>query len=82
MKEIENINILVKGGLFTEEDGKNALLVLFSSPECNNITFTNKELFKIYVDVKCRLNFAPEENEDFEVKLAKNIIEKINNCVC
>lgn len=82
MKEIDDINRLVKGGLLTEQDAKIALLLLFGVSERNKLTFTDKELFKIYVDVKCRINFAPEENENFETELAKNITDKIKDYVC
>jgi hypothetical protein len=82
MKEMDDINRLVKGELLTEQDAKTALLLLFGVSERNELTFTDKELFKIYVDVKCRINYAPEENEEFETELTKSIIEKIENYVC
>jgi hypothetical protein len=81
MKEIDDINRLVKGELLTEQDAKTALLLLFGVSERNKLTFTDKELFKIYVDVKCRINFAPEENEEFEIELAKSITDKIESYV-
>lgn len=81
MKEIDDINRLVEGQLLTEQDAKIALLLLFGVSERNKLTFTDKELFKIYVDVKCRINIAPEENEEFETELAKSITEKIEDYV-
>lgn len=81
MKEIDDINRLIKGELLTEEDAKIALSLLFDVREHNKPTFTDKELFKIYVDVKCRINFAPEENEEYEIELAKSITKKIEDYV-
>lgn len=79
IKELEEISLLLKGELLTEEDANIAVRLLFKTDDDKQIVFTNKELFKIYVDVKCRINFAPEENEDFEIELSNSIINKIEN---
>ena len=79
MKELEDIGLLVKGGLLEEKDAKVTTTLLFGDAEEQPMGFTSRELFKIYVDVKCRFNFAPEELEDFEIELATSIINKIEN---
>lgn len=79
MKELEQINNFVEGGLLTKEDAEVALRLFFGVNRKHNLTFTDKELFKIYVDIKCRKNYAPEELEDFEVELANKITNKIEN---
>jgi len=81
MIEIENLKSLIKGRLLTKEDAKTALLILFGINNKTTIEFTNKELFKIYIDVMCRHNVAPEENEDFEIELAQKILDKLKNSV-
>lgn len=66
-----------RNGLLSEEDANNAIKILLNNNNYQNEWFTNEELCKIYIDVKSRLNFAPEENENWEDKLANSIFEKI-----
>ena len=81
MKELEDIGLLVKGGLLSKEDAKIAFAFLLDGDAEFEITFTNRELFKIFVDVKCRFNFAPEELEDFEIELANRIFKKLEKLI-
>jgi len=75
---IDEISTLMKGELLSKEEGITALKLL-SAVEPLIYGFTNEEVTKIYVDVKARINFAPEENSDKEHMLVEGIIKKIEN---
>lgn len=79
MKELmDEISLLMKGGLLSESEGKTALKHLLYD-ENRIMGFTNEEVTKIYIDVKSRMNFAPEENQEWENELSNSIINKIEN---
>jgi len=79
MKEITFVNERVEGGLLTKDDAVTAFSLLLEENDTAPIVFTKKELFKIYTAVKSVINFAPEENEEWEVKVSDTIVEKIEN---
>ena len=53
--------------------------LLFRDYTALNSMFTNSQLVKIYIDVKARINYAPEENTEEEIKLSKGITDKIES---
>jgi len=81
MKEIEDVNARVKGELLTKDDAVTAFTLLLEENDTKPIVFTQKELFKIFIDVKHGQNFAPEELEEWEIKTGEGILNKINNYV-
>lgn len=77
MREIINeIFQFRNGGLLSEEEGEMALKILSHEKELTS-EFTNQEMAQIYIDCTSRLNFAPEENDEWEIKLTNSIIKKI-----
>ena len=79
MKElIDEISLLMKGELLSEEEGKIALKLLLND-DPSIYGFSNEEVTKIYIDVKARINFAPEENQTWELGLVESIINTIEN---
>jgi hypothetical protein len=81
MDELDAISACVKGGLLTKEDAKITTSLLFMITNSDKPVFSDEELFKIYFDVKCRSNSAPEENLEFEDKLSNSIIKKLESYV-
>ena len=73
---LDEISAMTKGGLLTKDESVLAIRLLVREITAKSI-FTNTELVKIYLDVKARINFAPEENTEYEVCLAKAITDKI-----
>ena len=69
-----------KGELLNKPESRNAMhLCLFDGS--NTYDFTNEEIAQIYVVLRKQLNFAPEENEDWEVELINKICEQIEKNV-
>lgn len=73
---LDEISAMKKGGLLSAEEAVMAVRLLVREITAKSI-FTNTELVKIYIDVKARINHAPEENTEEEVKLVKAITDKI-----
>ena len=73
---LDEITAMKKGGLLSEEESIMAVRLLVREITAKSI-FTNTELVKIYIDVKARINHAPEENTEYETKLVKGITDKI-----
>jgi len=73
---IDEISLLMKGELLSEEEGKTALKLLldYESPIPG---FSNEEVTMIYIAVKSRINYAPEENQHWEIRIVENIINKL-----
>ena len=76
---MDEISRLEKGGLLTKDEAVLAMRLLFRDYTHLNSMFTNSELVKIYIDVKSRINFAPEEISEKERKFAKGITDKIES---
>ena len=76
---IDEISRLAKGELLTKNEAVLAMRLLFRDYTALNSMFTNSQLVKIYIDVKARINYAPEENTEEEIKLAKGITDKIES---
>jgi len=73
---LDEITAMKRGGLLSEAEAMTAVRLLVREITAKSI-FTNTELVKIYIDVKARINHAPEENTEEEVKLVKAITDKI-----
>jgi len=78
-KIIDEISRLEKGGLLTKNEAVLAMRLLFRDYTHLNSMFTNSELVKIYIDVKARINHAPEENTEEEIMCTKGITDKIES---
>jgi hypothetical protein len=74
---LDEITRLSKGGLLSHEESIIAARILLRDFTSLNSMFENSELVKIYIDVKARINFDPEGNTDWDIKLAKGITDKI-----
>lgn len=76
---IDEISQLAKGELLTKNEAVLAMRLLFRDYTALNSMFTNSELVKIYIDLKSRINYAPEDNTEAETKMSKGITDKIES---